>query len=326
MSGRARGGISHQAMTEPSARLTHAKGREKVLGHLAMALFATLIGGSFSIGGIVAPHLGAAALGAVRFVIGTAAMAGAAPFLFRRGIARPEAPWRFLVLGGLMAIYFVTMFLALKITRPVSTSAVFTLIPLMSAGFGLLILGQRPPGVVLLSLVIAALGSLWVIFRGDVHALLAFDVGRGEMIFFAGCVCHAAYAPLIRRLHRGEPIFVFTLFTTGATALWLTLFGMGEILSTRWAGLPPIVWLGILYLAIVTSAGTFFLIQFASVRLPAAKVLAYGYLTPCVIIVIEGLIGHGWATPQVMAGALVTVGGLVILAFSPDTVARPVQD
>lgn len=310
-------------MSETSAHLVHAEGREKVLGHLAMVTFATIIGGSFSIGHVVAPHIGAAALGSARFIIGTLAMLAVTPLIFRRRLTWPAAPWRFLVLGGLMSVYFVTMFLALKITRPVSTSAVFTLTPMMSAGFGLLILGQRPPGIVLVSLLIAALGSLWVIFDGSLKALMAFDVGRGEMIFFIGCAAHAAYAPLVRRLHRGEPLFLFTLFTTAATALCMSVYGAGEIVTTPWLGLPTIVWIGIFYLAIVASAGTFFLVQFASVRLPAAKVLAYGYLTPCVIIVIEGLVGHGWATPSVVLGALVTVGGLAVLAFSPDSIARP---
>ena len=53
-------------------------------------------------------------------------------------------------------------------------------------------------------------------------------------------------------------------------------------------------------------------------RLPASKVLAYTYLTPCYIILFEGLLGHGWAGPSVAAGALVTVLGLVVLALSRD--------
>ena len=55
-----------------------------------------------------------------------------------------------------------------------------------------------------------------------------------------------------------------------------------------------------------------------SLRLPAAKVFGYGYLTPAFIIVLEGLLGHGWASAMVMAGALVIVMVLVVLALTPD--------
>ena len=53
-------------------------------------------------------------------------------------------------------------------------------------------------------------------------------------------------------------------------------------------------------------------------RLPSAKVIAYGYLTPAFVILFEGLAGHGWPTLSVVAGALVTVLGLVVLAVVPD--------
>ena len=59
----------------------------------------------------------------------------------------------------------------------------------------------------------------------------------------------------------------------------------------------------VLYLAIGPTAICFFLIQYASLRLPAPKVIAYGYLTPSFVIVFEGLAGHGWTTLSVMAGA-----------------------
>ena len=53
------------------------------------------------------------------------------------------APWRYLALGAALAAYFVLMFEALKTAPPVSAAAVFTLTPLMAAGFGWLLMRQR---------------------------------------------------------------------------------------------------------------------------------------------------------------------------------------
>ncbi|TKT80433.1 DMT family transporter [Aquamicrobium sp. LC103] len=283
-----------------------------------MFAFSAFVAGSYSIGALATPHIGPAAVNAVRFLIGTTLMAVAAWILLKGRIPAPRAAWRFLVLGGLMAVFFVTMFVALRLTDPVSTGAVFTLMPLMSAFFGYLLLGQVPRGIAMASLVFACLGSIWVIFNGDLDALLAFDVGEGEMIFFVGVVCHAVYAPLVKRLNRGEPLVAFTLWSLLATGLCIALYGAREIMDTDWGSLPPIVWISVAYLAIFTTAGTTFLVQFAAMRLPAAKVLAYTYLTPCYIILFEGLLGHGWARPSVAAGAIVTVLGLLVLAFSRD--------
>lgn len=299
----------------------HATGRQKWLGHLSMILFAGMIAGSFSLGSLIAPHIASAPLNALRFLIASILMGVAGYLMFRQAMSWPREPWRFLILGSLMGIYFVTMFIGLATANPVSMGAVFTLNPLLSAGFGYLILGQKPRPVVLVSLVIAAAGAIWVIFRGDPARLAAFDIGRGELIYLFGVICHSAYAALMRKFSRGEPVVVSTFWSLASTLLCITAFGLwnGEIASTNWTGLPPIVWFAIAYLSIFTTAVTQFLLQFASLRLPAAKVFAYGYLTPAFIIALEGAIGHGWAAPLVMAGALITVMGLVIMALSPDS-------
>lgn len=289
------------------------------IGHVAMFAFAALVAASYSIGAVAAPLVDPAALNAMRFVIGTAMMGAALlALLGPRGFRFPQASWRFLVLGALMAVFMLTMFTALQFTGPVSTGAVFTLMPLMSAGFGWLFLGQVPRPAVVASLLLAGAGAVWVIFRGDLAALLAFDLGRGEAIFLIGCIAHAAYAPLVPRLNRGEPILSFTFYTLLATLLCVVVWGVGDIATTDWAALPAIVWIAIAYLAVFTTAGTFFLLQFASMRLPASKVMAYTYLTPSFIILYEGLVGHGWAGPSVAAGAGITVLGLILLVATPD--------
>ena len=289
--------------------------RQRLLSHLAMLLFAALIAGSFTLGALTVPHIHAVPLNALRFVMAAVLMGGFAYGVARQKFEFPAAPWRFGINGFLTAVYFVTMFIALTMTQPVATSAVYTLVPLMTAVTAYFIVGQRSGFAVLISLVLAGLGAIWVIFRGDVGALLRFDIGQGELIYFVGCVAYAVYTPLLRRFNRGEPALVLSFWTMVATAIWITGYGMPEILATDWAHLPALVWWVVLYLAIGPTAVCFFLIQFASAHLPAAKVIAYGYLVPAFVIVFEGIAGHGWASLSVAAGALVTVLGLLVLAM-----------
>jgi drug/metabolite transporter (DMT)-like permease len=292
--------------------------RQRLLAHLAMLLFAALIAGSFTGGALAVPHLAAAPLNALRFLLAALLMGAFAFGAARHRFALPKAPWRFGIMGFLMAIYFVTMFVALAMTLPVATSAVYTLVPLMTALTAHFLVGQRSGPLVLLSLVLAGLGAVWVIFRGDPGALLAFDIGQGELIYFVGCLAYAFYAPLLRRFSRGEASLVLSFWTLAATAIWITGYGLPEILTVDWLALPPVVWWVVLYLAVGPTAICFFLIQFASHHLPAAKVIAYGYLTPAFVILFEGFAGHGWASVSVLAGALVTVLGLVVLARVRD--------
>ena len=211
-------------------------------GHLSMLCFSALVAGSFSLGALAANEIEPAALNAMRFLIASAVIGVAV--LVTGGLPRSalRAPWRYAVLGGLFSVYFVLMFEGLKTAAPVSAAAVFTLTPLMAGFFGWLLLRQITTPRMALALAIAGVGALWVIFRADWQAFVAFEVGRGEMVYFIGCACHALYTPMVRKLNRGEPALVFTFGMLVAGAVLLTIYGWGDIMDTQWAALPNIGW------------------------------------------------------------------------------------
>lgn len=276
-----------------------------------MLAFSALVAGSFSLGSRVANDIDPLALAAARFLLAALLIGMFAAPRVRR--VHAAAPWRYLALGGLLAAYFVLMFEGLKTAPPVSTAAVFTLTPIMAGGFGWLLLRQVTTPRMAAALTLGGAGALWVIFRGDLAALLAFDVGRGEAIYFAGCVAHAFYAPLVPRLNRGEPTLVFSFGALAAGTLGLAVVAGPAIASTDWLSLPPLVWIVAVYLAVFATAMSFLLLQFASMRLKAAKVMAYTYLTPSWVILWEIALGGGAPPATVLVGIGLTVGALLLL-------------
>jgi drug/metabolite transporter (DMT)-like permease len=278
-----------------------------------MLLFSALVAGSFSLGTMVANDIAPAALTAARFLIATLAIGALAVFAGKPTRGAFAAPWRYFVLGGLFGLYFVMMFEGLKTAEAVSASAVFTLTPVMAAGFGWLLLRQRTTARMALALALGAAGALWVIFRADLAALLRFEIGRGEAIYFWGCLAHAAYTPMVRKLNRGESPVVFSLGTTIAALVLVAAYGWRENAATDWAALSAFVWVVILYLALFTSAATFLLLQYATLRLPSAKVMAYTYLTPSWVILWDIALGRPLPQALVAAGAALTVLALVLL-------------
>lgn len=278
-----------------------------------MLAFSALVAGSFSLGALAAPHVDPAALTVLRFLLAGALVGAAA--LATTGLPRSAwaAPWRYLVLGGLMAAYFVLMFEGLRTAAPVPTAAVFTLTPVMTAGFGWLFLRQHLSPRMAAALAIGAAGALWVIFRGDPGALMTLEIGRGEAIYFAGCVAHAAYTPLVRKLNRGEPAVVFSFGMMVAGTGLLSIYAWPALMATDWAALPRIVWIALVYVAVAASALTFVLMQYAILRLPSAKVMAYTYLVPSWVILWEIAL-HGAVPPVlVLAGVILTALALAML-------------
>jgi drug/metabolite transporter (DMT)-like permease len=290
-------------------------------GHLAMLLFSLLVAGSFSLGGMVANEIAPSALNAIRFFIAACVIGAVVAVTGTFSRKALEAPWRYPVLGGLFAAYFVLMFEGLKTAHPVSAAAVFTLTPLMAAGFGWVLLRQVTTPRMAGALAIGAAGALWVIFRADWRALMQFEVGRGEIVYLWGCAAHALYTPMVRKLNRGEPAVVFTLGMLISGAVLLTAWGWGDIRATDWAALPAIVWITLFYLALFASAATFVLLQYATLRLPSAKVMAYTYLTPSWVLLWELALGNGAPPALVLAGLVLTVVALVLLLKDEEAAA-----
>ena len=287
-----------------------------------MLAFSALVAGSFSLGVLAAPHVDPAAFTALRF--GLAGLLVGVAALATTGLPRraARAPWRYLVLGALLAAYFVLMFEGLKTAPPVSAAAVFTLTPPLAGLFGWMLMRQVTTPRMAAALALGGAGALWVIFRADLAALMALRIGTGELTYFWGCVAHALYAPMVRRLNRGEAAVVFTFGMMVAGWLMLTVWAWPAIRATDWTALPPVVWITLVYVAVAASAMTFVLLQYAALRLPAAKVMAYTYLVPSWVILWEIAL-HGAVPPVAVLGGVAATAGALILLLKDDAPAAP---
>ena len=93
----------------------------------------------------------------------------------------------------------------------------------------------------------------------------------------------------------------------------LVAYGWSDLMATDWSSLRPLVWITLGYLAVFASSATFVLLQFATLRLPSAKVMAYTYLTPSWVILWELGMGNGAPPWTVLMGIALTVVALVLL-------------
>ncbi|MCB1388219.1 MAG: DMT family transporter [Rhodobacteraceae bacterium] len=306
-------------MTLPGAEL---RGRTQALrGHAAMLGFSAAVSGSFSLGALVANDIGPVPLTTVRFFCAALLLAilvvlvPAAGRGGQRGYAGADlaGPWRYALLAVLYGGYFVLMFEGLKTADPVAAGAVFTLTPLMTAAIAWPLLAQRLRSGVAGALAIGGAGAVWVIFRGDPSAMARMAVGRGEAIYFLGCVLHALYTPMLRRLNRGESALVTASLVTASGFVLFLLYGWSEVVATPWADLPARVWITLAYLVVFATAFAASAMQFAAQRLPASKVMAYTYATPVWIVLWELALGHGVPGWAVLPGVALIVLALLIL-------------
>ena len=284
--------------------------------HAAMLLYSFLIASSFPVGAAVVPYLDPLVVTFLRYCLAASAFL---VLIWLRRAWRPPRPAALLGYGAIslaMTVFFVTMFKALETTPALSTGALFTLVPLLSAGIAWLLLRQACTPRQLGFLCLGGLGALWVLFEGDVARLLALELAPGLFIFAIGCVTFSAYAPLVRLLHRGEPLILLSFWTTALGAGMLGLYAAEEIRTSDFRAVPLAAWLGLIHLALSNTGLTFLLAQFASLRLPAHKVMAYTYLTPTFVALQLSLIGQGWPSLSVTLGIALTAAATLLLQRS----------
>ena len=287
-------------------------------GHMAMLLFSLLVSGSFVLGSIIANLISPDLVTFLRFLIAFIAIAILILYQSKFCFLKYLFIGRSLILGALISIYFITMFEGLKTASSTSMAVVFTLTPLLAGFFDLIFSNRVMSKKVWITVVVAAIGALWIIFDGNIQNFINFKVGYGEKLFFIGCICHALYAALIPKFNNGEPAIIQTFGTLISGIIILGLFSNKEIIYYSWIDFPVIVLLTILYLAIFATAASFFLIQYSAVRLSSIKVMAYTYAVPIWVVLLQIIFLQQLPNTITFVGAFVILVSLLILLFNDE--------
>ena len=287
-------------------------------GHMAMLLFSLLVSGSFVLGSFIANLISPDLVTFLRFLIAFIAIAILILYQSKFCFLKYLSIGRSLILGALISIYFITMFEGLKTASSTSMAVVFTLTPLLAGFFDLIFSNRVMSKKVWITVVVAAIGALWIIFDGNIQNFINFKVGYGEKLFFIGCICHALYAALIPKFNNGEPAIVQTFGTLISGIIILGLFSNKEIIYHSWIDFPVIVLLTILYLAIFATAASFFLIQYSAVRLSSIKVMAYTYAVPIWVVLLQIIFLQELPNTITFVGAFVILVSLLILLFNDE--------
>ena len=149
---------------------------EKIKSHLIMLLFSLFVAGSFVFGKLYAELIEPEILTFYRFLLG-ATLLGLYLIVTKR-LSRDLffKPWRYLILGGIYSIYFVFMFIALRYTSTISTSAIFALMPFATLILDPMIFNKKSHSLIWLALCISSVGALYIVFDGSLINALNFKL------------------------------------------------------------------------------------------------------------------------------------------------------
>lgn len=106
---------------------------------------------------------------------------------------------------------------------------------------------------------------------------------------------------------------VMTLWILITGCGWLLLFSAVKLPAIQWASVPAVAWIGIVYLAFFTTVITFFITQWATLHLGPTRVMAYSYLYPPLIVLLEWFMHQTLPAEKTMLGILIILPAMVIV-------------
>mgnify|MGYP000138540710 CR=1 FL=1 len=287
--------------------------------HALMLLMVALVAGSFPVGAIITSALPPDVLMFIRFLTAATLFA---PYVFlKHGFFIPSSKslTGYALLSLPLVTFFWCMFESLRYTTPLNTGALYTTVPAITALFAFFINKESTGKARSFGLLIGTLGAVWIVFRGDINALLALKLNYGDLVFLVGCLFMALYSPMIKRVYKGEPMELMTFWVILLGSGWLLILSASKLSDIEWSLIDITVYGGVLYLSLFTTLFSFFLIQYGTVKIGPTKVASYSFLIPIFVMPLSILLGVGSFDAATLPGiGLVLVAMLFIQRNTPD--------
>ncbi|OGO39216.1 MAG: hypothetical protein A2W35_16900 [Chloroflexi bacterium RBG_16_57_11] len=246
----------------------------------------------------------------LRFAIGVAILGMAVRL--RRQISVPAGrDIGYFALLGFLGITFHQWLQStgLKTAQATTTAWIVATTPIFIAALGWLVLKERLRWVQASGILLAAIGVLMVVTRGDLTSLSAGRFGtEGDFLVLVSALNWAVFSILSRRGLRKFPATQMMLFVMGFGWLFTSLLffagpGLREITRLSLPG-----WLGVGFLGIFCSGLAYIFWYDALQVLPVAQAGAFVYLEPFITLVVAAVV-----LGEIVTLASLVGGGVILL-------------
>jgi drug/metabolite transporter (DMT)-like permease len=293
--------------------------------YVALALAPLLWSGNLIVGKALADALPPFTLSAVRWAIGALVLL---PFVVRRpgDLRPPRALWPGLAVLGItgVTLYSALLYAALPYTATLNAALLQAAIPLVTLLLAAAFLGERARGVQWLGVAVAFAGVAWIVAAGDVGALLALRLNRGDALMLVNVLLWAIYTIVAQRTLRQVDPVAGTFLTVVIGLAPLLPIAAVEMQGRAWP-VPTLPLIGALaYLGVFPSIAAYLLWNRGVALVGAGRAALFTNLLPVYTAVLAGVaLGEPTRGYHLVGGALVAAG--VYFGTRPVLRSGPVE-
>lgn len=238
------------------------------------------------------------------------------PFTWKR--ARRDWPvakehWRILVTISLLGIssFNTLLYSAVHTTTAINGALIQSTMPAVVIVISLVLYRERVSLLQLAGVAACILGAAMVVLHGDIGALLAMSLVRGDVIMVVAVIIYAAYSALLRRRPPIHPLS-FLIFTFGIGAGGLAPLYAWEIAAVGAFSWSWQVVVSILYVAAFPSIVAYFCWNSGIDRIgPNRGGLFINFIPVFAAVLAVALLGESLEWFH-LAGMALVLGGMVV--------------
>jgi drug/metabolite transporter (DMT)-like permease len=286
--------------------------KTKVIPYLE-ALFAVIVwGATFIATKIALREASPATIVWLRFGMGTVILG--IVVIARKQFALPEkGEWVYFLMLGFLGVTFHQLLQAtgLQTAKATTTAWIVATTPVFIAILGWLWLKERLNGIQIIGIVLAGLGVLLIVSKGNIKALFTGAEGTfGDLLILISSVNWAVYTILSRRELARHPAarMMFFVMLLGWLLVNIWIFGFGPGISEI-STLTSSGWGAILVLGIFGSGLAYIAFYDALQEIPAAQLGAFFNVEPLVTTVLASfMINEAITAITLVGGAIIILG------------------
>jgi drug/metabolite transporter (DMT)-like permease len=292
--------------------------------HCVLALVQLMFASLAIAGRFVLPRFPAGALVSIRILGATIVLFIVNAVTRRTWVWVARDLWRLAALGMLGIAANQTLFLyGLQHSTAINASILVSTVPVFTVLGSVLTGRESATPLVLVGVVIAALGTVYLI--GPDRISLAPDLALGNALIVAGMVCNAAYflysKSVVGRYDSITVSFYVMLFASVA----VLPFGLSASRNLDVSAVSPAVWGWVIYIVVFPTILTYLLNIWALQRASSNVVAVYIYLQPLFTAAVAPLLLRGeQLTTRALVGGLTIFTGLGLVLWSERRLHREI--
>ncbi len=279
--------------------------------YAAMALHTCMAAGTYLLGKAATMAFPTAVVVTLRAAGAAVVLAALYPLLSDRVRVAP-ADWLRIALLGLVGVPLnQAPFLAgLKETPPATPALLYAATPAVVLLMGLALGREKLTatkavgvGLAFSGVVVVLLGRGLTALGGEIH---------GELLLLVAVVAWALYTVAAKPLLNRYPPTQLTALALILGAVWMLPFGLMDTFRFDYAAVPTLGWIGLVYLALITSVVMYFLWNASLRRLAPSRVAVFSNSQPVLTALLSALLYGERLTPEFFIGTALVIGGVYL--------------